>query len=413
MIPVYALSLALLLPAPSSIEELIHQPFVELIKQTTPYDQNALEALRSRIKREFEETRQASQELEQTWTRRLAATRRILENLNKNSSADTGGTSARRSRLHVEIAALERSIKENKLQRERADRIYDLQLTKLWLAERWPQRSAEIQQRVRQGQARNRRHGDVEDTGYRTIAKNTEKDIDAGRQAVRQMLAGGWIPAELRDDEVQLFTRRMAERIATNSDLKVPLHITVLDSAEVRAIALPGGFLYITSGVLRASQTESELAGVLSREVARIAARHASRASKVSWLSRMFLPVTQIVGGIFAGGTANPAAYYGIGYGLEGLGGLLGRALSDNNEELQMEADQLGIQYMWKAGYEPAGFVSFLDSIALQENEFLPKAPLLRERVLHLFEEIEHLPPQTGSLPPSGEYDRIKRRLTR
>ena len=151
------------------------------------------------------------------------------------------------------------------------------------------------------------------------------------------------------------------------------------------------------------------MAGVLSREIARIAARHAARAAKVSWLSRMFLPVTQVVGGIFAGGPANPAAYYGIGYGLEGLGGIVGRALNGSSEELQTEADQLGAQYAWKAGYDPAGFISFLDSIALREGEFLPEEPPLRERVLHLFEEIEHLGSQTAT--NGGDFDRIKRRL--
>jgi predicted Zn-dependent protease len=142
-----------------------------------------------------------------------------------------------------------------------------------------------------------------------------------------------------------------------NSDLKVPLRVTVLDDKELRAIALPGGFVYVTSGVLTAAQSESELAGVLSREIARIAARHAARAAKSSWLSRMILPVTQIAGGIFAGGPANPAAYYGLGYGMEGLSGILGRALTANSEEFQLEADQLGVQYAWKAGYDPAGFV--------------------------------------------------------
>jgi len=410
---VYTISLALLLPASPSVEELIHQPLAEVLKLTAPYDSADVHAVRARIERERDEANQSSEKLEEEWKRQLAGTRRTLRELNRTASADTEAAALRRSRLHVEIAALERSIRESKTDRERAAKTYDLQLTKLWLAERWPQRRMVIQQRVRQGEARKRRYGDVEDAGYRVIIKNPEQDIEIGQQAARQILAGGKLPRELPDDEVQRFIRKVAERVAMNSDLKVPLYVTVLDSGELRAIALPGGFLYITSGVLTEAQSESELAGVVSREIARIAARHAVRANRVSWISRMFLPVTQIVGGIFAGGPANPAAYYGIGYGLEGLGGIVGRALNSNNEGLQIEADQLGVQYAWKAGYDPAGFLSFLDSIAPRESEFLPEAPPLRERVLQLFEEIEHLPVKPATVIAAGDFDRIRRRLAR
>jgi predicted Zn-dependent protease len=253
----------------------------------------------------------------------------------------------------------------------------------------------------------------VEDTGYRTIAKDPQKDIETGKQAVRQMLAGGYLPSELRDEEVQSYVRRIAGQIALNSDLKVPLHVTVVDDVEPRAMSLPGGFVYITSGVIAAAQSEPELAGVLSREIARIAARHAARSASSSWFSRMFLPVTQMVGGMFTGGPANPAAYYGLGYGLESLGGILGRALTGNSEEFQMEADQLGVQYAWNAGYNPAGFVSFLDSIAGKEETFLTETPDLKKRLIHLFDEIEHLPVQKKTAPFSGDFDRIRQRIAR
>jgi hypothetical protein len=72
----------------------------------------------------------------------------------------------------------------------------------------------------------------VEDIGYRHIVKDHDKDIETGRQAARQMVAGGWLPAELQDDGSQSYVRRLANRIAVNSDLKVPLHVTVVDSRE-------------------------------------------------------------------------------------------------------------------------------------------------------------------------------------
>ena len=409
----YVLSAALLLPS-LSVEELIHQPFAELFKLIAPeYSHADVHALRSRLEQERDAKIESSKRIEKTWKEEIAAAKHELEALNLKTSADSEASASRRSGLHVEIAARERSIQESARERERLGRNYDLQLTKLWIADRWPDRHAEVQAEIQKGHGRDRRHGDVEDTGYRTLAKNSEKDIETGKQAVRQMQSGGWLPAELRDEEVQAFVRRVAQQIAVNSDLKIPLHVTVLDSADLKAVALPGGFLYITSGVVAASQSESELAGVLSREIARIAARHAARSAKVSLVSRMLLPVTQIVGGIFAGGPANPAAYYGIGYGLEGLGGVVGRAFSRTNDSFQIEADQLGVQFAWNAGYDPAGFIGFLDSIRGRENEFLTESPEIGERILKLFDEVDHLPKQTKSAPVIADFERIRRLAAR
>jgi len=409
----YVLSAALLLP-PLSVEELIHQPFAELFKLIAPeYSHAEVHDLRSRLEQERDAKIQTAERLEKTWKQEIASARRVLAALNTRASADSEASALRRSGLHVEIAALERSIQESIRERDRLGRSYDLQFTKLWIADRWPARHAEVQAEIQGGHGRDRRHGDVEDTGYRTLAKDSEKDIETGKQAVRQMQSGGWLPAELRDEDVQAFVRRVAQQIAANSDLKVPLHVTVLDSADLKAVALPGGFLYITSGVVAASQDESELAGVLSREIARIAARHAARSAKVPVISRMFLPITQIVGGIFAGGPANPAAYYGIGYGLEGLGGVVGRAFSRTNESFQIEADQLGVQYAWSAGYNPAGFIGFLDSIKGRENEFLTESPAVGERILKLFDEIDHLPKQMKWAPVFGDFERIRRLAAR
>ena len=409
----YVLSAALLLPS-VSVEDLIHQPFAELLNLISrDYSHDDVRALRSRLEQERDAAIHTSEDREKTWKQEVAAAKHELAALNAKASTDSEAAALKRSRLHVEIAARERSIQESVRERDQLVRNYDLQFTKLWLADRWPGRRAEVQEQIQHGQGRDRRHGDVEDTGYRTLAKDSEKDIETGKQAVRQMQAGGWLPAELRDEDVQSFVRRVSQHIAVNSDLKIPLHVTVLDSSELKAVALPGGFLYVSSGVVAASQNESELAGVLSREIARIAARHAARSARVPFISRMFLPVTQIVGGIFAGGPANPAAYYGIGYGLEGLGGVVGRAFSRTKESFQVEADQLGVQYAWSSGYDPAGFVHFLDSIKGKENEFLPESPKIGERILKIFDEIEHLPQQTRPAPAIGDFERIRRLASR
>jgi Zn-dependent protease with chaperone function len=420
--PLYALSLALLIPAlpdhelsKFSPEDLLHQPFVVLLELQGFEDNSSseLKALRSWIEEERDRKIEEVRQRESDWKKKLTLHRDELEALNKLGSKDTQAAESQRSTLHIEIAALERCIHDAVIEREQTiPATYDLQLTKLWLAEHWPSRRGEIRQQIEEGQARSRRHGDAEDIGYRRLVKNPEQDIPAGEQAARQMVAGGWLPFELQDHEVQAYVRTIAARIAANSDLKVPLRVTVLDSSELKALALPGGYLYVTSGVIRAAQTESELAGVLSREIARIAARHATRSSKVSVVSKLFGPVAQVTAGILTGGTASPAAAYGIGYGIEGLSGVLQRVLNGTNEKFQTEADQLGIQYAWKSGYDPRGFISFLDSIAgTTGNNFLSDEPSLQERLLNSYTEIQYLPPQKDPAPDTGEFDRIRSRV--
>jgi hypothetical protein len=185
----------------SSLEDVIHQPAVELLSLSpTEFTVSNVEALRSRLEHERDEALEKRKNEEETWKKQLRVVRRGLDDLNRKSSMDTEAAEARRSKLHIEIAALENTIRQSALDRDRAVRSYDLQLTKLWLAENWPRRRLEIQQQIRSGKARERRHGDVEDTGYRTIAKNPDKDIEAGQQAVRQMLAGGYLPSEIHDE---------------------------------------------------------------------------------------------------------------------------------------------------------------------------------------------------------------------
>ena len=401
MFRIITLSLALLAPIPP---DEIPQSYVDLFDQAEVGRSDAsLKALRSAIERERDEKINAAKRVEKQWKVELETARRELA---AKLSSD------RRAQLHVEIAALERGIKEKAREREETiSSQYEARLARVWLLEHWPDRRTEILRHIDAGRARERRHGDVEDIGYRALGKNPEKDIEVGEQAARQMLAGGRLPLELQDYGVQVYVRRLAGKIAANSDLKVPLHVTVLDSLQPRAVALPGGFLYITSGVLRTARSESELAGVLSREIARMAAQHATRASKRSLISRMFMPVAQIATGLFSGGI-NPGTYYGIGYGMQGLNGIMDHMLSGSDESHQKEADQLGVQYAWKAGYDPRGFVGFLDALSADaKTGLIGKEPALPERLMNLFSEIEYLRPLEHPVPQSPEFDQARQRV--
>jgi len=163
--------------------------------------------------------------------------------------------------------------------------------------------------------------------------------------------------------------------------------------------------------VILATHTESEFAGVLSREIARIAARHAARASKHSLASKMLLPIAQIATGFFSPGL-NQAAYYGIGYGMQGLSGVMDHMMDGAVEKYQKEADQLGVQYAWKAGFDPRGGVDFLESLeGKPATEFLSPNPVLRVRLLNIFTEIEYLGPLPNAALDSPEFHATRDRL--
>ena len=121
--------------------------------------------------------------------------------------------------------------------------------------------------------------------------------------------------------------------------------------------------------------------------------------------------MAQIATGFFSPGL-NQAAYYGIGYGMQGLSGVMDHWMDGAVEKYQKEADQLGVQYAWRAGFDPRGAIEFLDSLeGGAATEFLAPTPVLQERLLNLFSEIEYLGPTPDALTDSPEFQTIQERL--
>jgi hypothetical protein len=349
----------------------------------------------------------------------LQSARKNLKDLNTASSSNSNATAAR-TNLHREISALEHALRNK--ERECEQRIpltFAIKLAKVELIAHWPERRRQTENAIEEGRAQERKYGDIEDIGYRKLADDQQEDISLGEKALRQLAASGLLPPQIPLPSVQEYVQNLAARIARNSDLKVPLHVTVLDSVEINAIALPGGFLVLTSGLIDACRTEAELAGIVAQKIAHIAARHATRSSKRSLISKMFVPAAQVATGLLTGGVSTAGAYYGLDYGFQGLGLLADRTLSGSNTTAQKEADQLGIQYAWKAGFDPKGIVSFFDSVARygehpagSDRIFLTK-PALGQRLLDAFTEILYLPPRATAIVDSEEFRRAKDQLRR
>lgn len=245
---------------------------------------------------------------------------------------------------------------------------YANKLAKLELIEKWPGEIREIRRRLASGDHLNRPHGDVEDIGFREIAEGQEKDVKRGDEAVRQMKSLGLMPKEFENEEVTEYVSTLTRKVAAASDLRVPLRVTVLDSDEINAFALPGGHLYVHRGLVEAVEDESQLVGVLAHEIAHSAARHGHKLMKKATIASILYQAAQVSAIILTGGAVGIGTYYALQYGFYGLGLVLSLELLGVSREFELEADQLGVQYAWKSGYDPSGFIRFFDKMATTEG---------------------------------------------
>jgi predicted Zn-dependent protease len=231
-----------------------------------------------------------------------------------------------------------------------------------------------------------------------------EKQIALGKQISQQVESQSKI---ITDPVVSEYINRLGQNLVRNSDSQVPFTIKVIDSDDINAFALPGGFFYVNSGLILAADEEAELAGVMAHEIGHVAACHAAREqSRASLTQMMTIPL------IFVGGPIGYAAY-------EAAGLAVPLTFLKFSRGFEAEADYLGVQYMYKAGYDPAAFVSFFEKIQVQEKRkpgTISKAfsthPQTPDRIERSQEEIARiLPAKQEYLVSTSEFDDVKARL--
>jgi len=293
---------------------------------------------------------------------------------------------------------------------------YDNLNAKLDLLQKWPALYKQTQQEIASGTYLNRRWGDVKDIGFREIAANQQDDIKKGQQAIEEMKRSGLLPPEVEDKSIQEYVNSVAQRIAQKSDLKIPLHVSVLQSREINAFALPGGYLFIERGLLEAADDESELAGVLAHEMAHDAARHANKLMKKATIAGIFYQAAQVAAMILTGGVAGIGTYYALQYGFYGLGFVLNLNLLGVSRDYEMEADQLGVQYAWNSGYDPSGFIRFFDKIATREGyvngaSWFRTHPPFYQRMVNTRREIMFLPAKQDLIVQTSAFEQMKKEL--
>jgi hypothetical protein len=259
--------------------------------------------------------------------------------------------------------------------------------------------------------AKNKHSGgkdDVDAIGNRKVAGwdwySIESEIRMGKEYATQIEASLKL---VTDPTVNEYINRVGQNLVRNSDAKVPFTIKVVDSDVINAMALPGGFFYVNSGLILAADNEAELAGVMAHEIAHVAARHTTRQlTRYQFINYASLPL------IFVGGGIGLAAREAAGIGIP-------MTFLKFSRGFEAEADYLGIQYMYKAGYDPNEFVNFFEKIQAQEKKkpgsmakVFTDHPQTPDRITKSQEEIATiLPPRDQYIETTSEFNDMKARL--
>jgi predicted Zn-dependent protease len=260
--------------------------------------------------------------------------------------------------------------------------------------------------------AQSRKHSDMENIGRRDITDGSwnlyslEKEVGLGRRLAGSVEQNAHL---FEDAEVREYVDDLVQRLARNSDARVPFTVRVIDSDELNAFALPGGFLYVNTGLILEAETEAELAGILAHEIAHVTARHmTNQLTKARVFQWVTLPL------LFVGGP--------VGLGIQQAMGLaVPMTFLKFKRNDEREADFLGLQYTYRAGYDPAALIDILERLKEREGEkesrlarVFSSHPMTRDRIQRAQAGIAAVLPDRGDYVVSTSgFDRIRARLRR
>jgi predicted Zn-dependent protease len=252
---------------------------------------------------------------------------------------------------------------------------------------------------------------DPDAIGERDVGKginmySIEKEIRLGKSYAMEIER----QARVVDDPViSEYVNRVGQNLVRNSDCKVPVSIKVIDTDEPNAMALPGGFFFVNTGLLLLAENESELAGVMGHEIAHIAARHGTRqATRGQIVNLASIPL------IFMGGWT--------GYGIRQAASLaIPLGFMQFSRGFESEADLLGLQYMYKAGYDPNGFIDFFERLQALEkrrpgaiSKLFRSHPPTDDRIATAQKNIgDLLKEKPEYVITTSEFEQVKLRLAR
>jgi beta-barrel assembly-enhancing protease len=252
---------------------------------------------------------------------------------------------------------------------------------------------------------------DPDEIGNRDVGKGVnfysiEKEIALGKQLAQEVER----QAKVIDDPVIAeYVNRVGQNLVRNSDAKVPFTIKVLDTEEVNAFALPGGFFFVNSGLILKADSESELAGVMAHEIAHVALRHGTKQATRGELAQIGMIVASIA-----------VPYTMAGYGaMQAANLVIPMSFLKFSRSMESEADFYGLQYMYKTGYDPVSFVDFFEKIESMEKKkpgtvakVFSTHPMTDDRIKRSQEEIQKiLPARPEYVVNTSEFNDVRARL--
>lgn len=238
------------------------------------------------------------------------------------------------------------------------------------------------------------------------LGGSQDKEMQIGRQLSMEVEQSAKM---VEDPIITEYINRVGQNIVLHSDAKIPFTIKVIDSDEVNAFALPGGFFYVNKGLILAADNESELAGVMAHEIAHVAARHAMENAGKG----QFIGYGLLAGIIFTGGIAGAILQNTAGI----TQALAFFKFSRGSEE---EADRLGVQYLYASGYDPTGMATMFEKLASQNrkkksalSQLFSTHPQSLERRDASLALIARFPEKEEYIISTSEFQRVKEHLLR
>jgi predicted Zn-dependent protease len=257
--------------------------------------------------------------------------------------------------------------------------------------------------------AANKKEKDPDQIGNRDVGKGVnfysiEKEIALGKGLAADVERQAKI---INDPVIAEYVNRVGQNLVRNSDAKVPFTIKVIDGDEVNAFALPGGFFFVYSGLILKADSEAELAGVMAHEIAHVAARHGTRQATRGEIAQLAtIPL------IFMGGWT--------GYGIQQAASVaIPLGFLKFSRGFESEADMLGLQYMYKTGYDPEALVDFFEKIETLEKrkpgtiaKVFSDHPPTGDRITAIQKDIQTmLKERPEYIETTSEFNNVKLRL--
>ncbi len=271
-----------------------------------------------------------------------------------------------------------------------------------------PEPGDELRKNIKKGSVDDVEAAGTRDIGGRGLGNwfSTDWEVRNGKSYAMEIERSSHL---ITDPVIVEYVNRVGQNIVKNSDAKVPFTIKVLDSDEINAMALPGGFFYVNSGLILACDEEAELAGVMAHEIGHVSAHHAARQ-----MTRMEYAQIGMVPLMFIGGYT--------GYGIyEAAQIAVPLSFLSFSRSFEAQADWLGVQYMYRSGYDPQAMVQIFEKLnALEKRKpgVLARAfsdhPATPDRIANSEEEIATiLPARPDYVVSTSEFDDVKARLAR